>query len=498
MLKTLRDILTPAFFRSFFGLLCVLLTTSFMNITVFRLFDGIWSGAREFTIGVGLVAFLACGLVSLFKPRFLEARAINFVAFGLLVVAAALLPIALAWGNLPLLLVGVCCWGVGRGWSTLTTGMAASRLSETQAGICITAAFFAKGLISVAAWYVPAIVSLALFFVLPAVALALAVGPAQTVLSAAAKAEPPLDLVVTQPNTFLPLGSAVFVCLFLFRLVFGFSLRFGETSGTPLMDSWSVAVVLIFAVYMLISRKSLPADMLICWSTLLVIAGFYVVATAGSSNAIVGVTLLSAGSVLIDIITWLLLVAIARRNCYGAVATFAWGHSVMSLGSIVGAQLALYSNNVAADGDASFVALSGAFIIGFAAYALFVLRKVSFNEIINNLTEAVVENPAAKLDVAAPGEEDAGNDERLTFLGRCDSIAEQYGLTKREREVMEMLARGRNRAYIEEKLVISRNTVNAHVKHVYAKLGIHSHQDLLDMVDQTCGGAAGREAELAG
>ncbi|MFR6289806.1 helix-turn-helix transcriptional regulator [uncultured Adlercreutzia sp.] len=46
-----------------------------------------------------------------------------------------------------------------------------------------------------------------------------------------------------------------------------------------------------------------------------------------------------------------------------------------------------------------------------------------------------------------------------------------------------MLARGRDRAYIEEALVVSRNTVKAHVKHVYAKLGIHSHQELLDLVE---------------
>ncbi len=455
-----------------------------MNITVFPLFDAIWPGAREFTIGVGLLAFLGAGLVSLFRPQWLEANMINSVAFALLVAAAILLPIALGWGNLPVLLIAICCISIGRGWSTLVTGMAASRLTQVQAGICITAAFFLKGLISIIAWYVPAGVSLILFEVLPLVALALAAKPAQPVFSAVAKAEPPLDLVVTQPNTFLPLGSAVFVCLFLFRLVFGFSLRFGETSGTPLMDTWSIVAVLVFALYMLISRKSLPADTLICWSTLLVIAGFYIVAAGGNTYAVVGVTLLSAGSALIDIITWLLLVAIARRNCYGAVATFTWGHSVMSLGSICGAQLALYANSVTPEGSLNFILLSGAFIVGFAAYALFVLRKVSFDEIINNLTEAVIENPAAELAVGAAVESDTGSGERQTFLERCELIGEQYGLTKREREVMEMLARGRNRAYIEDKLVISRNTVNAHVKHVYAKLGIHSHQDLLDMVDQ--------------
>ena len=58
-------------------------------------------------------------------------------------------------------------------------------------------------------------------------------------------------------------------------------------------------------------------------------------------------------------------------------------------------------------------------------------------------------------------------------------IADEFGLSPRELEVFEMLAEGRDRTYIQEKLVISRNTVKAHVKHIYAKLDIHSHQDLI-------------------
>ena len=69
------------------------------------------------------------------------------------------------------------------------------------------------------------------------------------------------------------------------------------------------------------------------------------------------------------------------------------------------------------------------------------------------------------------------------FASRCAAIAEEFSLTPREAEVFAMLARGRDRAYIEEALVVSRNTVKAHVKHVYAKLGIHSHQELLDLVE---------------
>lgn len=46
------------------------------------------------------------------------------------------------------------------------------------------------------------------------------------------------------------------------------------------------------------------------------------------------------------------------------------------------------------------------------------------------------------------------------------------------------MARGRDRTYIQEQLVVSRNTVKAHVKHIYAKLDIHSHQDLIDLVEK--------------
>ncbi len=47
------------------------------------------------------------------------------------------------------------------------------------------------------------------------------------------------------------------------------------------------------------------------------------------------------------------------------------------------------------------------------------------------------------------------------------------------------MARGRNRDYIQEALVISKNTVKVHVKHIYQKMDVHSHQELIDMVVST-------------
>ena len=66
----------------------------------------------------------------------------------------------------------------------------------------------------------------------------------------------------------------------------------------------------------------------------------------------------------------------------------------------------------------------------------------------------------------------------------CAVIAKKYALSEREGEVLDLLARGNTRMSIAEKLIISENTVRVHVKNIYAKLHIHSKQQLIDMVDR--------------
>ncbi len=67
---------------------------------------------------------------------------------------------------------------------------------------------------------------------------------------------------------------------------------------------------------------------------------------------------------------------------------------------------------------------------------------------------------------------------------RCAAVAREHGLTARETEVLTLLARGRDVGYICGQLSITRNTANAHRKNIYAKLGIHSQQELLTAVEE--------------
>ena len=57
-------------------------------------------------------------------------------------------------------------------------------------------------------------------------------------------------------------------------------------------------------------------------------------------------------------------------------------------------------------------------------------------------------------------------------------------LTDREYEVLRLLAHGRNARFIQESLAISYSTTKTHVSHIYRKLGVHSHQELLDLVER--------------
>ena len=58
-------------------------------------------------------------------------------------------------------------------------------------------------------------------------------------------------------------------------------------------------------------------------------------------------------------------------------------------------------------------------------------------------------------------------------------------LTFRETEIADLAARGMSNRQIAEHLFISKRTVDAHLDHIYAKLGISSRVELLNALQLT-------------
>ena len=61
-----------------------------------------------------------------------------------------------------------------------------------------------------------------------------------------------------------------------------------------------------------------------------------------------------------------------------------------------------------------------------------------------------------------------------------DAIVEQAGLSKREAEVLALALRGRTNERIAQELVVSKSTVDTHLRRIYSKAGVHSRQELID------------------
>ena len=220
----------------------------------------------------------------------------------------------------------------------------------------------------------------------------------------------------------------------------------------------------------------MPADLLTQLSVLVVVAGFLLAASGFAEYHMTANALLSCGNAVFDMVALVVLVSVASRNPLGAITVIAWGKGVSSVGTILGALIGVGMNHAMESNPPLLFAASGTLLLVFVGWALIGLKSFSFRTAIEGIDPVDADEPT-------PAATSAAEEPVNVFDERCEQIGREFGLTPRELEIFRMLARGRNREHIQEELVVSRNTVKAHVKHIYAKLDVHSHQELLDLVE---------------
>jgi DNA-binding CsgD family transcriptional regulator len=88
---------------------------------------------------------------------------------------------------------------------------------------------------------------------------------------------------------------------------------------------------------------------------------------------------------------------------------------------------------------------------------------------------------SALMPESAPAEQREGSKIKRC----CAALAQDYALTARETEILFLLARGRTASYIAQELVISPTTAKTHLRTIYTKLGLHSQQQILSLVEET-------------
>lgn len=461
------------------GIACRYLSVLLMNQALFPLFDSVFTYARDVSITVSSLALIAAALVAIWQPRLIAPRSIALLLAVGSAVSAAGLAAGLASGWPWLLVIAACLATTCRSLLTLTADLAAVSLPPRRMVACVAAGILASHVVDAALSGIdPLVGSLLAVVVLPLATLVLCGPAAEALLTATAKAEPAAELSITHPATFLPLTSALYVFQFIVYAAFGFALRFGEVNGVPSF-SMLLSVVALAAVLAgaLVRRREAPdLDGLCSLVVLALLSGLMLASVHTPGGAVLANTVLMVGNSLYSVFIVCLLVMLSKRNPVNALSVFGWANGIGGLGTTLGALVGTTGNALVAANDpvaASYMAIGCAVL--FAAYVLFGPRGSTLRAQI----AAVEPIPSAEALDRLSGEE--------AFEARCHAIAQRYELTPREEETFTMLARGRNREYIQNALQVSRNTVKAHVKHTYAKLGIHSHQELLDLVEQADG-----------
>lgn len=178
----------------------------------------------------------------------------------------------------------------------------------------------------------------------------------------------------------------------------------------------------------------------------------------------------------LDAFTFMYYCETANRSPRNAVRILGFGRAFLQGGILLGAVLAQFVIAGIRDG---VITLPGVLLLLGAVVAGCVMLALSDSA-------AAAQQQPCEEDYSAEDSlpQDVNELARVLFERKCDQVAEQGGLSQRERELLSFLARGRSLPYIRNELYISKSTANTHVEHIYTKLGIHSREELISLVEE--------------
>lgn len=188
---------------------------------------------------------------------------------------------------------------------------------------------------------------------------------------------------------------------------------------------------------------------------LLTMAGYLFVPVLGGFG-ITGQAIVLAGYLGLTCVLMTMFLAIARASSQDAATSFARGLFALFVGEAAGIVLG-NAIELIQPGVAQPLASAACAGLAFLFAYLFLFTERDYVEL-----------------TAIAGEVDV-------FDEACARIAEDCGLSKREAEVLPLALRGRTAERIAGELCVAKSTADTHLRRIYAKTGVHSRQELIDL-----------------
>lgn len=378
------------------------------------------------TLGTVLVVFPSSGVLRVFIP---------FVASVLVGVSQATL---MSLGN--------------RAWSKMRPERVMVHLAGSALVACVLYCLLSL---------VPAAVSTAVVCLLPIVG--------SVILSTTKK-----DGLRARPLRKLDLGDGR-LCVRILAFVAAFSFPMGVVAGSTAcgdMPSFLFGSFVLVAgalgmslLAFALALRAAPSGMLEflgnTGSPLIVIGCITVLATQGEA-LLAGGMLVAAGFVAADLFMWFLNAELVSRSGRRPLEVLARSCCIEWTSFFAGLVFSIGLYDVLAEPGC------GLLLYAFSSVALI----------------AVTSFVLTQVDLVRIVEAREGVQDKQSMEDACRSMADRFGLSARETEVMVYLANGRTVPYIQGKLTISQSTVKTHVRNIYRKTGVKGKQELLDAIEK--------------
>lgn len=284
----------------------------------------------------------------------------------------------------------------------------------------------------------------------------------------------------------LGIVSAMFVCG-------GLRVYMGDITPSlyqqPLLMTMSIGIsAALFLVYgLFISRTSLNLGILYRIALPVLAVAFMMIALFNGENASQVFFLVSTCSVLFEVLTWVLLVEIARTTHFSALLIFSVGRLAVHIGIGAGELVAsaMLSNLIPFSVLAvCLLAVSTGFTFT-DKETTFLFEPPTSEELVALTASTKTVGGAPESSYQLPKTVSEGSPLlQENLLLRITLVAETYSLSPREEEVFALWVTGHGSRYIQEELVITEATVKSHVRHIYEKCSVHNRAELMKKLEE--------------
>lgn len=212
---------------------------------------------------------------------------------------------------------------------------------------------------------------------------------------------------------------------------------------------------------------------------LLFLMGLLLIRSSDDRLLWLGVALVSAGGRSFELLLFILVfleLLVSRQRTWVPVVLFLLPEALAAAMSRV-ALPALYTSR-----DLTFAAYVGPLSLGLAMLFIACMMVYLVVELMRSPVRESDPFAAMPPSIAHPSAASAFHGPLEAHL---QAISNHYALSTRETTVALLVARGYTADRIAAKEGLSINTVRTHTKNLYRKLGIHSRQELIDMVEAT-------------